>query len=57
MVKDKFLCEGPCDGGKPVKDNPHAAAALAQGGPKSKVVPTTFGMKDQNASGSKLTGR
>lgn len=56
MVNDKFNT-GTCDGGQPVQGDDHAAAALAQGGKKSRPVPTTFGMKDQSAAGSKYTGR
>lgn len=46
-----------CDGGQPVKDDDHAAAVLAQGSNRSKKVPQTWGMKDQQSAGHSYTGR
>lgn len=42
-------------GGQPCSDGT-AAAALAQGHPKSAPVKTSWNQKDQNAAGQKLTG-
>lgn len=55
MVKDQYT--DASDGGKPVQDDSHAAACLAQGSNRSKSVPTSYGMKDRNDPGNKLTGR
>ena len=45
-------------GGSQVCSDKDAADCLAQGHPKaSGNVPQTWGMKDQSASGDKLTGR
>jgi len=44
--------------GQPEASDKEAAAALAQGHPKSSgTVPVKWNMKDQNAAGQKLTGR
>jgi hypothetical protein len=45
------------NGGQECAGNKDAAACLAQGHPKSGSVPTSWGQKDQNDAGQKLTGR
>jgi len=56
MTKDKDFIDS-ANGGQPVKGDDDAAAVLAQGNSRAKKVAQTWGMKDRNADGTKLTGR
>lgn len=56
MAKNSNYADA-CDGGQPVKGDDHAAAVLANANSKAKKVPQAWGMKDQQSSGAKYTGR
>ena len=55
--KTDNLYADAADGGQPVQGDEHAAAVLAQGSNRSKKVPQTWTMKDQQSAGQKYTGR